>query len=572
MLTASQGNMYKGSMFKKPLVTWNPLGGQCFHNCNYCIEGTSKILMSDFSEKNIKDIKEGDEIVGLQNTGKIGEYKKFCKAKVIAISKREALTIKINTNDSHLICTREHLLLGECENRIKSDWRQAKYFSPFDKIRYLGMNWEKNDEYKKGWLSGYIEGDGCFSICKYKNGKKYLIFEIVSVNSELLETLDKYSKHFGVELKKGIKRTTKKCFSKGKNYQMLGTWANKNAKKLQRISMFNKNKSDAYYKGYLGGIIDAEGTILKYIRIAQSKKINKDVFNHIKFASNKLKIPFVEEERYIRLIGGLKTRLFILFNCGVQCIHKRERLLFGYSIKGTLSSTVKEIQTNKKIYVYNIQTECENYIANGFIIHNCHVHKGRMKALKKYYGDSYLSVKELNIDLYKCKNLKPPFIVFVCSCNDLFTKQVPTDMIEKIIWKCNQFPENTYLFQSKNPWRFTDFLIQFPKNVILATTIESNRDYPGLSNAPLINERVNAMNNLSHILPTMITLEPLLKFDVQPLFDMIKDMDPTYVSIGADSKNCNLSEPSKEEVEALLSLLKTKTTVEVKENLGRLLK
>jgi hypothetical protein len=70
----------------------------------------------------------------------------------------------------------------------------------------------------------------------------------------------------------------------------------------------------------------------------------------------------------------------------------------------------------------------------------------------------------------------------------------------------------------------------------------------------------------------MLSLEPLLDFDVKPFFNIIREINPDFVSIGADSKNCNLPEPSKEKVETLLSLLKTKTTVQVKENLGRLLK
>lgn len=203
----------------------------------------------------------------------------------------------------------------------------------------------------------------------------------------------------------------------------------------------------------------------------------------------------------------------------------------------------------------------------------CYVRKGRMLSLKKYQGEPYLDLKEMTINLYKCKKLKHPFTVFVCSCNDLFAKQVPNYIIEQVLWRCNEFPDNTYLFQSKNPWRFVDFYFRFPKNTILGTTLESNRQY-NISKAPPVDERARAMASLSKSkdFKTMVSIEPILDFDAKLFFDLLRDIHPTFVSIGADSKGSGNPEPIKDKVELLIAWLEAKTQVKVKKNLNRIIK
>lgn len=162
-------------------------------------------------------------------------------------------------------------------------------------------------------------------------------------------------------------------------------------------------------------------------------------------------------------------------------------------------------------------------------------------------------------------------VIFVCAQNDLFTEDVNPDDIEDILKVCRNFPLNRYLFQSKNPNRFLEFHSQYPKNSIFGTTIETNRDMAGISKAPGVAERVIAMGKLAgRNYSTMITIEPILKFDLAELTDLIDWCEPEWVNIGADSKNYRLNEPDPGEVEALIKALQVKYKVIVKDNLGRL--
>ena len=62
-----------------------------------------------------------------------------------------------------------------------------------------------------------------------------------------------------------------------------------------------------------------------------------------------------------------------------------------------------------------------------------------------------------------------------------------------------------------------------------------------------------------------------MDFDLPELVQMIKDISPEFVSVGADSKGHNLPEPSGEKVSALIEELEKFSQVKQKDNLKRLL-
>ena len=67
-----------------------------------------------------------------------------------------------------------------------------------------------------------------------------------------------------------------------------------------------------------------------------------------------------------------------------------------------------------------------------------------------------------------------------------------------------------------------------------------------------------------------VSIEPILDFDVDVLVSWIKQINPEFVSIGADSKSHNLPEPPAWKVKKLIEELKKITNVKIKDNLKRL--
>lgn len=184
----------------------------------------------------------------------------------------------------------------------------------------------------------------------------------------------------------------------------------------------------------------------------------------------------------------------------------------------------------------------------------------------KYSGPLRLIEKEFSVNYGKGKTL------FVENCNDLFSAEVPDQFIARILAHCRHWPENTFVFQTKNPGRYLEWLSLMPNAFILGCTIETNRVIKGISKAPDPVERARAMICLTGQ-RRFITIEPVLQFDVDILADWIRRINPEFCNIGADSKHHNLTEPPAEKVHALITKL-TEYGIEIKEkhNLERLLK
>jgi len=116
----------------------------------------------------------------------------------------------------------------------------------------------------------------------------------------------------------------------------------------------------------------------------------------------------------------------------------------------------------------------------------------------------------------------------------------------------------TYYLQSKQPDRLGLILGMLPREVVLVTTLETNRDegYDAISKAPRPSFRVAQFKALDWP-RKVLTLEPLMDFDTELFADMIASVEPEYVWLGFNSrpKQVALPEPSPEKVLALVARL-----------------
>lgn len=193
----------------------------------------------------------------------------------------------------------------------------------------------------------------------------------------------------------------------------------------------------------------------------------------------------------------------------------------------------------------------------------CYMKKGRAAGLKKYQGEARIIEKEMKT------NLGSGNYIFVGSATDIFGEWVSNKIIRRVLDYCKRF-NNKYLFQSKNPGRFRFFNGCFPENAILGTTIETNIFY-NINNAPSSMDRaywLEVMQELGY--KTTVSIEPIMDFNTGIFSEMIRNIKPEFVSIGADSKNCNLPEPSSKKIGELIDELAEFTIVKIKPNLSRL--
>jgi hypothetical protein len=166
------------------------------------------------------------------------------------------------------------------------------------------------------------------------------------------------------------------------------------------------------------------------------------------------------------------------------------------------------------------------------------------KKMAKYQGEPRL-IESI------CKRFKAEDFVFVCDMLDLFGEWVPSDDIKVVLGRIAGSPAQ-FLLMTKSPDAYFHFYDNIPPNCYFGCTIESNRDYPELSRAPVQSKRLDLMLKLSHAVNgnhilargrTFISIEPILEFDYEPFVSKLLKMRPWAVAIGYDNYGNKLPEP-----------------------------
>lgn len=159
--------------------------------------------------------------------------------------------------------------------------------------------------------------------------------------------------------------------------------------------------------------------------------------------------------------------------------------------------------------------------------------------------------------------------IFLNSMGD--TAFAKPESIKKNIAYTEKYPDRLFLLQSKNPGFFRKY--KWPKNVMLGSTIETNkavfdtpsqyRTYTDISKAPLPIVRIIVMYNFEYP-KKVVTVEPILDFDIPVFARLIRLIKPIIVYVGYDNHNCNLPEPPLWKTRKLIVELTKFTEVRVK--------
>ena len=361
----------------------------CFGSIAFCVPEGTPILLSNLSWKPIEKIEKGDEVFGFSasqeyeerlfkpslniNRPSSKEHPFFAKAKVTDLMSRQARTLCIKTDKGILETTPEHPLLGGSSSRVNNGWRRAELFTEGDWIRFFSnMTGEMNKEYLTGWVTGYIEGDGCFynrSSKKRKNKGRQ--FKLASIDPELRKALRER-----VEQLYGIKMISAKCFHnyKGGGYILgLAIYHQDNAERLEEETKYLAKGCKDYHCGYLGGMFDAEGcfsnSILSFTQ--KSKKTIAHILHSLDVLHYRYNIYKKQNQvASISIAGGFSEKLRFLLQT-MPVLQRKKDNLCNLTIYASTKAIVQQITKGKIKTVYNLETETGNYIANGFFVHNC---------------------------------------------------------------------------------------------------------------------------------------------------------------------------------------------------------
>ena len=137
----------------------------------------------------------------------------------------------------------------------------------------------------------------------------------------------------------------------------------------------------------------------------------------------------------------------------------------------------------------------------------------------------------------------------------------PSEFIHQILDRIDKHrprQPKTYYLQSKRPECLAPFIPRLTPNFILVTTLETNRDegYELVSKAPLPSVRYQQFKALDWP-RKVVTIEPVMDFDLEVFAGWIVDLKPEYVWLGLNSQpdKVQLPEPSPEKLRGLVRVL-----------------
>jgi len=206
--------------------------------------------------------------------------------------------------------------------------------------------------------------------------------------------------------------------------------------------------------------------------------------------------------------------------------------------------------------------------------HGCRYCWARRLALTKLrnrerYAKGF--IPRLNEEEFKVK-FNDGEMVFVSDMGDLFGSFIPRRWIIRVINHIRRFPRTFFLFLTKNPQRYEEFIDIMPENAILGATIETNRDAlyteHRISRAPLPSVRIRAMINLTWD-KKFISIEPVLDFDLEAFLGQLMRINPIMIYIGYDNYNNRLPEPPLSKVLALIERLSKSPILVIAKTLRR---
>ena len=353
--------------------------------CNLaCFVAGTKILMSDFSYKNIEDIKVGDMVIAFDEFTKKGKQLKLIPTKVTHTFIRHDYVRKITSADGEeVVCTDEHPFLDG-----RRQWIRAEKINVNQKLtKFLGINTNGiidiyNENYMIGYIISAFLGDG--NLAWFKHGKlrskrKGYQNRLAVKDDEIISRICEYLNIWNIPYALKPYKVSEK-YNIINNALYLNGIENSDWLKKLIVDNLNKNNTLEYYCGFLAGIIDTEGHLDEsgYIRIFNS---NLDILQQCESALAFLNYSYCYDKdrqsvnctlKTIRINNPRNTTIVLSLLKYINNALLRKNYIGYYNKSYFKRENVISIELlNSYETVYNLETETHTYIANNFAVHNC---------------------------------------------------------------------------------------------------------------------------------------------------------------------------------------------------------
>lgn len=159
-----------------------------------CLPGDAPILMSDWTEKAISEIRVGDEVIGWTKRGiPKGKKSSLTKSRVVATNNRRATLIEIKLASGRKVyCTPKHRWYRNPCNPTKYLYRSAEVGGQMMFIyrQAITSSFTDREKIDLGWLGGIFDGEGSGDIATIR------IAQSKQHNPDICKKIEEVLTHF----------------------------------------------------------------------------------------------------------------------------------------------------------------------------------------------------------------------------------------------------------------------------------------------------------------------------------------------------------------------------------------
>jgi DNA repair photolyase len=357
----------------------NPYRG-CLHGCSYCVAGDTAILMADGRTKPLADLRAGDRIYG---TTRQGRYRYYVTTEVLdhwSVVK-PAYRVALD-DDSTLVTSGDHRLLSNRGWKYVAGAEQGAKRRP----HLTTKNWllgsgafapppTETVEYRMGYLSGMIRGDGMLGTYDYpgRRGRHEVLhqFRLALADGEALERTRSYLALLAIGTHEFRFQAARSGY---REMRAIRTSSRPSVENIRSIVEFPLVPNDDWRRGFLAGIFDAEGSYSGGILRISNK--DRSIIAAIEHSLRHFGWDAVVEWRpngvaSVRVRGGLSEHL--RFFHAVDPAITRKRSIEGQALKSIRPRRVVSVTPlGIAMRLFDITTGTGDFIANGIVSHNCY--------------------------------------------------------------------------------------------------------------------------------------------------------------------------------------------------------
>jgi DNA repair photolyase len=358
--------------------TINPYRG-CSHACAYCTAGDTRILLADGTNREMRELKVGDRIVG---TVRDGRDRRLVETTVEAkwSSLKPAFAIALS-DGTQIVTSGDHRFLSDRGWKHVTGAEQGALRRPHLTLNnlLLGPGGDAvapvhGTEYRRGYLCAMVRGDANLGSDEYsREGRQpgdVHGFRLALTDVEALDRtrLFLWRADLGADQFRFSAAT-----GRHREVNALGTQRRGSCEAIRNLIQWPTAPSEPWTRGFLAGIFDAEGGCDQgVLRIANT---DEEMIRWTRHSLERLGFRCAVERSggratNVRLLGGISERLRFFHSTDPAITRKRSVL--GAAIMSVEAKRVVSITPLGKVMrMYDITTGTEDFIANGVIAHNC---------------------------------------------------------------------------------------------------------------------------------------------------------------------------------------------------------